>query len=699
MGKTLLAEVIHKYLTDGEIFNDWFIESGKAYYFLFKKNLKVTNIQFAELIALIRYTASRNGRRVGSDLIFLSSREFKESIGELINSFFLDEKFPRKVMFGDVQNLDPTMGELGKYKITDINRYCADRISEIYYALARNIVVADAFFGSCAIYLPPELEIDIGLICAKSGYIHSCGKNIFIRNIEKTTRDLFIKSIRRHIELSSNNRLGIRFVVYSHEDFPSDDQCIIEEQKNGLDDIKVYIEKQYMKHDSLAAIVEEIKKEFVGSLVVHEPRVFREDEALSLKGDVDTEHTIWLITDRSIDENRMCIGNERYYICYEQLFKNSNQFHLFDENKPAWGSSTTIPHTLIGAMINIALPYCMHLKGVRLNDPFAGTGTTFLESLKNPRIKPTCSDIEELSGIMLQDNINFFTLETMELKELKQYLSNLRHLDRKELLLELQPIWKWQNSNSRMMSSKGGLTDRGIKDFRCMEYRHRLLHYMGFRVKEKYGIAIQRGTAKRAAAYINEIERLLSQLNRYIELMERADDSLSNRSGFLFCKGDYSTNAVVNLDFIKKRLMESDSTNEAFNNCDIREMEKKAYDLVITDPPYGFNMAKGMGELASLYKDMVKAILRSLAEDGQVVIALPDRSFSGRFSPYFTHKEIVLRQFMMQARALGKEIVSAVETLPNRKIFCAPFYWESERALRRSILHLRVRQKSKPIVN
>jgi hypothetical protein len=88
---------------------------------------------------------------------------------------------------------------------------------------------------------------------------------------------------------------------------------------------------------------------------------------------------------------------------------------------------------------------------------------------------------------------------------------------------------------------------------------------------------------------------------------------------------------------------------------------------------------------------MVKNFLRLLNDAGQIVMALPDKSFSGKFSPFFTHKEMVVQQFITEAQNLKKEIVTAAEVLPSRELFCPPYYWESERALRRSIVHLRIR--------
>jgi len=62
-----LKKAVSQSITDdvfdaNNFFDQWFCRSGKAYYFLFRKNLSVTNIQFAELLALVRHHLTWNGK-------------------------------------------------------------------------------------------------------------------------------------------------------------------------------------------------------------------------------------------------------------------------------------------------------------------------------------------------------------------------------------------------------------------------------------------------------------------------------------------------------------------------------------------------------------------------------------------------------------------------------------------------------------
>jgi len=144
---------------------------------------------------------------------------------------------------------------------------------------------------------------------------------------------------------------------------------------------------------------------------------------------IDQTRTIWLIVDRAIDQGAASEGNMFFYICYDQRYYNDNPFHLFDENKPAWIAHTTIPHTLTGAMINITRPYWPIRGKVVLADPFAGTGTTWLETLKDDNITVDCGDIEPIAPLLAADNACFFSSTP---KELDRYIKSLEEVLRDE---------------------------------------------------------------------------------------------------------------------------------------------------------------------------------------------------------------------------------------------------------------------------
>ena len=195
-------------------------------------------------------------------------------------------------------------------------------------------------------------------ICACSGYIHSCGKRIFIRNIDKYETESFHKALDQYLKSVEKK---IFFCIYAHEDFTDYDRDVSEELKNGLDEVKIYEEKFFMGKVSLVSLLSDIKKRFPGRFIIPPRGNFKIEhkKIMNKRGNnIDRSRTLWLIKEHSANQQTLERGDRSYYICYEQLFINKNQFYLFDENKPAWKSSTTMPHTLTAAMINIALSEC-----------------------------------------------------------------------------------------------------------------------------------------------------------------------------------------------------------------------------------------------------------------------------------------------------------------------------------------------------
>ncbi len=159
----------------------------------------------------------------------------------------------------------------------------------------------------------------------------------------------------------------------------------------------------------LATIINDMQLvKYKGKLFVPKPGNYQ------INHDFNKGRTLWLITDRSISGGQTRNpGNNRYYICYEQSLKNDSPFFFFDENKPAWKSHTTLPHSLTSALINIARP--IPTEGV-ICDPFAGTGTTWIEvkRLQLPN-KVHSSDLSPATELLLSDNIRFFSLSSNEL--------------------------------------------------------------------------------------------------------------------------------------------------------------------------------------------------------------------------------------------------------------------------------------------
>ena len=84
--------IIGGHFSGKKFFHEWFREKGSAFLFVFKKNLKVTNIQMAELNALLRAHTKRE--RTGEyfcDFQCLSVQEFNDAINSIVESFITSE--------------------------------------------------------------------------------------------------------------------------------------------------------------------------------------------------------------------------------------------------------------------------------------------------------------------------------------------------------------------------------------------------------------------------------------------------------------------------------------------------------------------------------------------------------------------------------------------------------------------------------
>lgn len=369
-------------------FRVWFKEKrGEALYFVFRRNLRTTNLQLAELLALVSaHTIVKQTHERIAALQFVSSDEFSAWITALVNA------------------IPPRSRSIRRHA-----RWFAKQYSQL---LSRTVVV-DAFFGSCSVYLPVHLFLDLRIACGLSGYIHSCGRNVFIRNVGKARREHFFEALSAYLHRYSSGGRRILFTPFAHEDFRRDDAFGGQE----LNDLKLYVEKFHMGREHLVEVIAALQERFHRQLAIADPADVRRHETTDLvkemisSGEIAAGSSMWLLTDYGVgpDGSR---SPDRYFICYEQMFHNTNPFQIFDENKPGWVEHNTIPHTLMAALINITRPY-WYGSTVEVVDPFAGTGTTTFEAAKHKEISVSASDISTEACAAAYDNARFFA-ETPE---------------------------------------------------------------------------------------------------------------------------------------------------------------------------------------------------------------------------------------------------------------------------------------------
>ncbi len=656
-------------------FNLWFRQHGSSLFFLFKKNLSVTNTQYVELFSLLsqhsRKKSSKNGK---TKLLFYSTEHIKTTFTEVVSSLLED------------------------YNPNDSSKI--SNFSKRYLDIFCSSVAVDMFFGSCAIFLPSGIEIDLEKITFDSGYIHSSGKSIFIRNIKKAKRNDFLESIKNHL----NNNLykePVPFIVYSHEDFSKFDTESEELIEKGLELSKIYLDKMSMGSYRLSTIINEMQKspDFESRLLIPDAGNYLKQHEFRKR------NTIWLISDKSISGGIIRNpGANRYYICYEQLFKNDSPFFYFDENKPAWKSHTTLPHTLTAALINIARPFIDN--GV-ICDPFSGTGTTWFEvkriQLKN---KIITSDLSPATRLLLSDNLSFFTLSSNELVKLKNDLKAC--YDRKILegqyrmsfsdispskdpyiyAIELLNLLK---SEQKDEDQEFILSVSFVKELINLPFITRIIFYLWLRSELRYQSGFKRKSITLESAFKESLNKLVEQIDMLIELKKDVEQEIKINGAFLcdsYIKSlsRYSYRLTPILIFKNKKDFIKNLKSEVTSSFDAKNLKANSIDFIICDPPYGFNTTEDNEDLANLYSDFIDKAILSLRPKGQLIICLPAESFTGRDLPYCTRSDLVSRLVIIKAHQHGRLVFRPAQSIPINSLV-PPYYWESERALRRTILH------------
>jgi hypothetical protein len=212
-----------------------------------------------------------------------------------------------------------------------------------------------------------------------------------------------------------------------------------------------------------------------------------------------------------------------------------------------------------------------------------------------------------------------------------------------------------------------------------------LLVYVALRVRVRHGVAVRRASQTNAQAVSNELRSVLLQLDELRRLRRTPAMPLPHFPTLSIYSARYSKGVTVTLrQYFEPRITHS--------VADVRKLPAKAFDLIIADPPYGFNTNEKPEQLASLYREMVPALIAALRTDsqgvGQLVLCLPDRSYVGRAVWAFVLPDFVSSLIEVEAARQSLRVVHHSGTaLAPSKVFSPPYYWDSERALRRRILH------------
>lgn len=667
--KEKLTKCIKDSLQTGEFhwdsfFDKWFRMDGTPLFFLFKKNLSVTNLQYVELFQLI----NSNIKSDENKLFFYKAEHVRQTFSELIESVL-------------------------QSRSTDSDHSIEDFVDS-HYQIFKHTVSVDLFFNSCSVFLPPGIDIDLSSVVFESGYIHSAGFSVYIRNIKKANKVQFKDNVKRELEVINDK---VPFVVYSHEDFSDFDKDSNDQIDKGIDQCKIYIDKMNMGSHRLAQVIDDLANE----------SPFREKLISPIPGNYKEKHqfkspiSFWLISDRSVSGGSIKYpGQSRFYICYKQVYKNESHYYYFDENKPAWKSHTTLPHSLTAALINSCRPFD---SGIKMSDPFGGTSTTWLEAKRIfAEIDCSTSDWSNIISLLLEDNLNFFSLDYKDLRGILNMIKNVKEKIEdndaysydlfdgdfkssyqlaRDLINELKKEFPKEENEFEFSLSF-------VDKLEQMPFVTRIIFYIALRSTLRYNSSFKRKSMSFEDAFKKSSDKLVSEITKLINLkieLENEDFSLDSR--YFAIRGKYS------LKLVPKSIADSQSFLNAKKievrpNVDARDLIPDCFDIILCDPPYGFNTEEDIKELSLLYDTFLTKAIMALKSNGQLIICLPAESYTGKDLPYCTRIDVVSRLILIKSMELGRKVYKLSTSLPL-KDFEPPYYWESDKALRRGILHFR----------
>jgi Putative RNA methylase family UPF0020 len=386
-----------------------------AYLFLFHKNLSVTNISLTELVSLLRFHARSRKSDKSMQVNFFSEVEYRHFFVNLWESFFVAEK----------EDAD------GDFPLDAVNSTINNIVTFHSYVFESTIIL-DAYFTSAIIHIPRSIKIDVRAVTFQSGYIHSSGPMLYVKQIEKSAKYSVTHALKRFLDKNE----GTKFFVtpYASEYFEPYEDDSAASVRNGLDGVRLQLRKHFIEEETLVSFLETLRVTYPQVIVPRGEFNYSRERDFSCDAGATKEATIWFITDTGFvfgSEVHPSIKNrDIFLIVYAQLYLNYSQPCLFKERKPAWIASTTLPHTLSAAMINISRSYVKaeeHENYPILLDPFCGTGTTLIDSLlRFPKSIVIGLDRNPLMPSMVRENFRFLTRDRYAIASMRRLLKAIR---------------------------------------------------------------------------------------------------------------------------------------------------------------------------------------------------------------------------------------------------------------------------------
>lgn len=688
--------------------------------FLFFKNAGVTNIQHAELVHLVR-NHSKILFEKDANLIFATTKEYEFFIKNICSSYFeIDAPFRTRTSALEA------MGEMAEHVTID------------YGDIIRTTIILDFYYTSAVMHVPISIHVDLRTITLSSGYIHSSGGALYVRRLDKTRSDELLSSLRA---ASPPNLPKPTYLIPYADEFFRPYEHGVTSTRDGLDGVSLKLAKHFIGHEPIDDILTAISADTECKYYVAPGlKDYRQERDAA---DVASNYSVWFITDGTLVATKASpyrCGDELYFIAYKQFFFNDNPLLFFKERKPAWFASTTIPHSLSRCMLNLARKRGSKSEPIDILDPFAGTGTTLIDAyIGYPNAKIVGLDIDKGAACEIEDNLDFFTWNRERIgnfmrgcsasvtKEnfLEDVIQNVRMPagdDFDDLFcaaFEAVRALVWPNglptTDSGWLRSDDAVSEVLEKGYpesltktilgRGTPAEMKILFYFIWRavVMNRYQIK-----HNKVSGLLRSIREELGKAAREMGEYHQALRSRSLREGvgFSWGRGLFSEMGTISPSLFRK-------LREAFHvvgedgvigaepgiyvvsgvDCvEYMRERRNCYDIVVGDPPYGFNKGKSESRvLQELYRDYIKAAVSCVRPGGDLIIAVPNFSRNGRSIPFYQTRRSIVPQVLIAARKLGKEVVTVANSSPEIGVpMGPPYYWGSRATISRNILHFHI---------
>jgi hypothetical protein len=391
-------------------------------------------------------------------------------------------------------------------------------------------------------------------------------------------------------------------------------------------------------------------------------------------------------------------------------------------------------------------------------DPFFGTGTTIFDAalrLDDAVIIGFDRDPRSFQAVL--DNSDFFSLSPESLEHYMELIdAGLHLLTEPDFRLQALPrntitapketashteIFRFILSTinkSFLLPNSGEQTSIGQRIRRCVTegfddelnrlvfgdqstLKIRIVFYLLWRAMALGGFGIRDNAENVPVVFKQELEKFRSEIRHMRRgLVGNPIYPQVQESFGLFAEnvGLYSHALYVNpssLALIRNRIRQL-SLDEMEKKGSVRDWEPgiwlvrtpdslsalklvaNSVDLLLTDPPYGFNAQEDEElELMDCYGQLAPLLVDALTDTGQLALILPAFAKNGREIPFYQTSRSITRQVITHAKRSQKPLSDDVKTIPQPyQLFTRPYYWISTSVLERSIIHFRAAKIDKP---